>query len=153
MAVTDPRAWVDNVQRLYRAYDADAVEALYTRDAHTRFGGTILRPDWVHAHPHEWFGSLEDYEITKTFRATSGDIIVSETVASYTKKDDKKRYREFGVDIYWVNDDGQIYHKHTIEIVQPYDERDLAEVELACREHDPAVAGESSLARGEAPDK
>ena len=35
MAVADPRAWVKNVERLYRAYDADGVSALYTDDATT----------------------------------------------------------------------------------------------------------------------
>ena len=28
MAVKDPKAWVKNVERLYRAYDADGVSAL-----------------------------------------------------------------------------------------------------------------------------
>jgi hypothetical protein len=68
--------------------------------------------------PAEWFGSLEEYEITRTFRAAMGDIIVSETTASYIKKADGKRYREFGIDVYWVNDQGKIYHKHTCEIME-----------------------------------
>ena len=29
--------------------------------------------------------------------------------------------REFGIDVYWVNDAGRIYHKHTSEVVEPYD--------------------------------
>ena len=65
--------------------------------------------------------SLEEYEITRTFRAATGDIIVSETTASYIRKEDGKRYREFGIDVYWVNDAGKIYHKHTSEVVEPYD--------------------------------
>lgn len=121
MAVADPRAWVRNVERLYRALDADGVSALYTDDATTHFGGRVLSPAEVHAHPREWFDSLEEYEITRTFRAAAGDIIVSETTASYIKKEDGKRYREFGIDVYWVNDAGKIYHKHTSEVVEPYD--------------------------------
>ena len=85
-----------------------------------------LTPEEVHAHPKEWFDSLEEYEITRTFRAATGDIIVSETTASYIKKEDGKRYREFGIDVYWVNDEGKIYHKHTSEIVEPYDLRAAA---------------------------
>jgi hypothetical protein len=125
MAVKDPAAWVKNVERLYRAYDAEGVSALYTDDAVTIAGSRVLTPEDVHAHPAEWFGSLEEYEITRTFRAATGDIIVSETVASYIKKSDGKRYSEFGVDVYWVNDQGKIYHKHTSEIVEPYGTRPL----------------------------
>ena len=33
-----------NVERLYRAYDADGVSALYTDDAMTLFGSRVLRP-------------------------------------------------------------------------------------------------------------
>jgi ketosteroid isomerase-like protein len=121
MAVVDARAWVKNVERLYRALDAEGVSALYTDDATTHVGGRVMTPDEVHAHPREWFDSLEEYEITRTFRASTGDIIVSETTASYIKKEDGKRYREFGIDVYWVNDAGRIYHKHTSEVVEPYD--------------------------------
>ncbi len=125
MAVSDPEAWVKNVEKLYRAYDAEGVSALYTEDAITIMGSRVLSPAEVHAHPKEWFDSLEEYEIKRTFRASTGDIIVSETVASYIVKAESKRYREFGVDVYWVNDEGLIYHKHTSEIVEPYDLRPL----------------------------
>jgi ketosteroid isomerase-like protein len=125
MAVKDPAAWVRNVERLYRAYDAEGVSALYTDDAVTIAGSRVLSPADVHAHPTEWFSSLEEYEITRTFRAATGDIIVSETTASYIKKSDGKRYSEFGVDVYWVNDAGKIYHKHTSEIVEPFGLRPL----------------------------
>ena len=125
MAVKDPEAWVKNVERLYRAYDAEGVSALYTDDAVTISGSRAVTPEMVHAHPAEWFASLEEYEITRTFRAAMGDIIVSETTASYIKKADGKRYREFGIDIYWVNDQGKIYHKHSSEIVEPYGLRPL----------------------------
>ena len=125
MAVKDPEAWVRNVERLYRAYDAEGVSALYADDAVTVFGSRVMGPAEVHAHPAEWFGSLEEYEITRTFRAATGDIIVSETTASYVKKSDGKRYREFGIDVYWVNDEGKIYHKHTSEVVEPYGLRPL----------------------------
>ena len=108
MAVKDPVAWVRNVERLYRAYDAEAVSALYMADAVTVAGSRVLSPVEVHAHPAEWFGSLEEYQITRTFRAATGDIIVSETTASYIKKSDGKRYSEFGIDVYWVNDEGKI---------------------------------------------
>lgn len=123
MAVEDPVAWVANVQKLYRAYDAEAVSALYTDDAITIAGSRVLTPEQVHAHPKEWFDSLEDYQITRKFRAATGDIIVSETEASYIIKKEGKRYKEWGVDVYWVNDQGKIYHKHTSEIVEPYDLR------------------------------
>ena len=55
MAVKDPAAWVRNVERLYRANDADGVSALYTEDAITIFGSRVLSPTEVHAHPKEWF--------------------------------------------------------------------------------------------------
>jgi hypothetical protein len=125
MAVKNPEAWVRNVERLYQAHDAVGVSALYAENAMTIFGSNVLLPDEVHAHPAEWFGSLDEYEITRTFRAATGDIIVSETTASYIKKSDGKRYSEFGVDIYWVDDQGKIYHKHTSEIVEPYGLRPL----------------------------
>lgn len=125
MAVSDPEAWVRNVERLYRAYDAAGVAALYSPDAVTVFGSRVMGPAEVHAHPAEWFASLEGYEITRTFRAATGDVIVSETRASYVRKEDGRHYREFGVDVYWVNDEGLIYHKHTSEIVEPYDLRPL----------------------------
>jgi nuclear transport factor 2 (NTF2) superfamily protein len=130
MAVKDPNAWVKNVERLYRAYDADGVSALYTADATTRFGSRVMTPEQVHAHPKEWFDSLEEYEIVRTFRAATGDIIVSETTASYIKKEDGKRYREFGIDVYWVNDEGKIYHKHTSEVVEPYGLRELTDLDF-----------------------
>ena len=120
MAVKDPEAWVKNVERLYRARDAEGVSDLYTEDAVTVSGSRVRDPGQVHAHPAEWFASLEEYEITRTFRAASGNIIVSETVATYIKKADGQRYQEFGIDIYWVNDAGKIYHKHTSEVVEPY---------------------------------
>ncbi|HVT53480.1 MAG TPA: nuclear transport factor 2 family protein [Dongiaceae bacterium] len=125
MAIKDPQAWVKRVEKLYRAYDADGVSALYADDAVTIAGSRVLGPAEVHAHPKEWFDSLEEYEITRTFRAATGDIVVSETTASYIKKSDGKRYREFGIDVYWINDAGKIYHKHTSEIVEPYDLRPL----------------------------
>jgi len=136
MGVKDPAAWVENVERLYRAYDADAVSALYAPEARTRFSGHLFTPEEVHRHPHEWFSSIGDYRIDRTFRAASGDIIVSETTASYIKHsvatdaigDERyaagQRYREYGVDIYWVNDAGQIYHKHVIELAEPDDGRE-----------------------------
>jgi len=120
MAVNDPAAWVENVERLYRARDAQGVSDLYTDDAVTVSGSRVRTPAEVHAHPAEWFGSIEEYEITRTFRAATGDVIVSETAASYVKKTDGQRYQEFGIDIYWVNGAGKIYHKHTSEIVEPY---------------------------------
>ena len=114
MAVADPEAWVRNVERLYQSRDAAGVAALYAPGARTKFGSRVLSSAEVHDHPAEWFDSLEDYELTRTFRAAIGDIIVSETTASYViRAEGRKCYREFGVDIYWVNDDGQIYHKHT----------------------------------------
>jgi hypothetical protein len=125
MAVKDPAAWVRIVERLSRAYDAEGVSALYTDAAVTIAGSRVLSPADVHAHPAEWFSSLEEYEITRTFRAATGDIIVSETIASYIKRSDGKRYSEFGVDVYWVNDSGKIYHKHTSEIVEPFGLRPL----------------------------
>ena len=127
MGVRDPRAWVANVERLYRAYDARGVEALYAPTARTRMGSRYLTPQEVHEHPYEWFASLDDYQITRTFRAATGDIIVSETTASYVVKAEGKRYREFGIDVYWVDDGGQIYHKHTSEIVEPYGLRALTD--------------------------
>jgi|SRR5689334_6284195 ketosteroid isomerase-like protein len=125
MAVKDPEAWVKNVERLYRARDAEGVSDLYTEDAVTVSGSRVRDPGQVHAHPAEWFASLEEYEITRTFRAASGNIIVSETVATYIKKADGQRYQEFGIDIYWVNDAGKIYHKHTSEVVEPYGRRPM----------------------------
>jgi nuclear transport factor 2 (NTF2) superfamily protein len=127
MGVKDPEAWVKNVERLYRAHDAEGVAALYGPDAHTRMGSLYLTAEEVHAHPKEWFESLDEYELTRTFRAAYGDVIVSETTASYIKKSDGQRYREFGIDVYWVNDDGIIYHKHTSEIVEPYGLRELTD--------------------------
>lgn len=125
MPVKDPEAWVKNVERLYRARDAQGVADLYTVDAVTISGSRVRTPVQVHAHPAEWFGSLEEYEIARTFRAATGDIIVSETTASYIKKADGKRYQEFGIDVYWVNDAGKIYRKHTSETVEPYGLRPL----------------------------
>jgi nuclear transport factor 2 (NTF2) superfamily protein len=127
MGVKDPEAWVKNVECLYRANDAEGVSALYGPEARTRMGSLYLTPEEVHAHPKEWFDSLDEYELTRTFRAAYGDIIVSETSASYIKKSDGNRYREFGIDVYWVNDDGIIYHKHTSEIVEPYGLRELTD--------------------------
>ncbi len=123
--VKDPAAWVKNVERLYRANDAEGVSALYTADAITIFGSRVLTPAEVHAHPKEWFDSLEDYQIERIFRAATGDIIVSETIASYIVKAEGVRYKEFGVDVYWVNDAGLIYHKHTSEVVEPFDLRPM----------------------------
>jgi hypothetical protein len=125
MAVKDPAAWVKNVERLYRARDARAVSALYTEGAVTVSGSRVRTPAQVHAHPAEWFGSIDEYEISRTFRAATGDIVVSETTASYVSKADGKRYQEFGIDIYWVNDAGKIFHKHTAEVVEPYSLRPL----------------------------
>ena len=135
MPVVDPVAWVKNVERLYRTHDAEGVSNLYTPDCRVRVGATLLSPEEVHRHPYEWFRSLEDYQIRRTFRAAYADIIVSETTATYIKRsvaadavgDDRyqegRRYREFGVDVYWVNDEGRIYHKHVTETVEPDDER------------------------------
>jgi len=93
-------------------------------------GSLYLTPEQVHAHPREWFDSLDEYEITRTFRAAWGDVIVSETAASYIVRAEGTRHREFGVDVYWVNDDGIIYHKHTSEIVEPYGLRELTDLDL-----------------------
>ena len=38
MAVADPEAWVKNVERLYRAYDADGVSAPLYRRCHYNSG-------------------------------------------------------------------------------------------------------------------
>jgi nuclear transport factor 2 (NTF2) superfamily protein len=130
MPVKDPAAWVKNVERLYRAHDAEGVSELYAADARTRMGSHYLTPEEVHAHPREWFDSLNEYKITRTFRAAYGDIIVSETTASYIVRAEGKRYREFGIDVYWVNDEGKIYHKHTSEIVEPYGLRQLTDLDF-----------------------
>jgi hypothetical protein len=136
MGVANPEQWVEELERLYRSHNAEAVRELYTDGAQTRFASTIFPPEWVHAHPQEWFSSLEDYQITRTFRAATGDIIVSETTASYVLKEDGQKYHEFGVDIYWVNDAGKIYHKHTMETVQPYKADALRDVDRVCGRHD-----------------
>jgi nuclear transport factor 2 (NTF2) superfamily protein len=133
MGVSDPRAWVANVERLYQAHDAAGVEALYEPTARTRMGSRYLTPREVHEHPYEWFDSLDDYRLTRTFRAASGDIIVSETTAEYVIKTEGKRYREFGIDVYWVNDEGRIYHKHTSEIVEPYDQSEMTDHFKGCQ--------------------
>ena len=133
MGVKDPAGWVEQVQQLYRAHDASAVSDLYTADCRIFHAGQLFTSEQVHQHPHEWFGSLRDYRIERTFRAALGDIIVSETRASYLKASvdpaavgderyrEGTRYREYGVDIYWVDERGKIYHKHNIEIVRPDD--------------------------------
>jgi hypothetical protein len=133
MGVRDPKAWVANVERLYQAHDAAGVEALYGPTARTRMGSRYTTPQEVHAHPYEWFASLDDYQLTRTFRAATGDIIVSETTASYIVKAEEKRYREFGIDVYWVDDNGIIYHKHTSEIVEPYGLRELTDHDVCTR--------------------
>lgn len=127
MPYADPEGWVRRVEALYRANDAEGVSALYTDDCTTRMGSRVLTPEEVHAHPREWFDALDDYVISRHFRASYGDVIVSETVAHYTLKSEGKRYSEFGTDVYWVNDDGLIYHKHTCEIVEPYGLRPLTD--------------------------
>ena len=71
MAVADPEAWVRNVERLYQAHDAAGVAALYAPEARTKFGSRVLTPKEVHDHPAEWFGSLDDYVLTRTFRAAT----------------------------------------------------------------------------------
>jgi len=133
LPVKDPETWVKNVERLYRANDAEGVAALYAPTARTRMGSRYLTSEQVHEHPAEWFDSLEDYQITRTFRAATGDIIVSETTASYIIKAEGKRYHEFGVDVYWVNDEGLIYHKHTSEIVEPFGAGPLTDDFKACQ--------------------
>lgn len=121
------------MERLYRANDAEGVASLYAPTARTRMGSRYLTSEQVHEHPAEWFDSLEDYQITRTFRAATGDIIVSETTASYIIKAEGKRYHEFGVDVYWVNDEGLIYHKHTLEIVEPFGAGRLTDDFEACQ--------------------
>jgi hypothetical protein len=140
MAVADPEAWVRNVERLYQAHDAAGVAALYAPEARTKFGSRVLTPKEVHDHPAEWFGSLDDYVLTRTFRAAYGDVIVSETTASYTIRAEGRKCQEFGVDVYWVNDDGLIYHKHTCEVVEDYRDDALDAADAAC----PLHAGTSS---------
>lgn len=135
MGVHDPAAWVKNVERLYRANDAAGVADLYLPSAQTRVGSRIMTPAQVHEHPHEWFGSLSEYRLSRTFRAATGDIIVSETVAEYVTKSDGVRRREFGTDIYWVDSTGHIYHKHTVETVQPYRTDDLDQASTVCLLH------------------
>ena len=121
MAVADPESWVRNVERLYQSHDAAGVAALYLPEAHD--------------HPAEWFDSLDDYELTRTFRAAYGDIIVSETTASYTIRAEGRKCREFGIDVYWVNDDGLIYHKHTSEVVEDYRDDALDATREVCSLH------------------
>jgi hypothetical protein len=140
MAVADPEAWVRTVERLYQSHDAAGVAALYAPGARTKFGSRVLTPQEVHDHPAEWFDSLDDYEITRTFRAAFGDIIVSETTASYVIRAEGRKCREFGVDIYWVNDHGLIYHKHTCEVVDDYRDDDLDAAAEACAAHPGAPA-------------
>ena len=45
MGVKDPEAWVRNVERLYRAYDAEAVSDLYTPDARIFHAGQVFGPE------------------------------------------------------------------------------------------------------------
>ena len=61
----------------------------------------------------------------ETFRAATGDIFVSETTASYINKPMESATRNSAIDIYWLNDAGKIYHKHTSEVVEPYGLRPL----------------------------
>jgi hypothetical protein len=58
-----------------------------------------------------------------------------ETTASYVIRAEGRKCREFGVDIYWVNDDGLIYHKHTCEVVDDYRGDALEEAAEACAAH------------------
>ena len=82
MPYHDPAGWVKRVESLYRAYDAEGVSALYTDDCSTRMGSRVLSPAEVHAHPKEWFDSLEHYEIRGLFApptATSSSVRHSPT--------------------------------------------------------------------------
>jgi hypothetical protein len=67
--------------------------------------------------------------------AAPGDVIVSETTASYTIRAEGRKCREFGVDVYWVNDEGLIYHKHTCEVVEDYRDDALDAAREACQVH------------------
>ena len=99
MAVADPVAWVRNVERVYQAHDVAGVAALYAPGARAKFGSRVLAPREVHDHPAEWFASLDEYVLTRTFRAAYGDV-VSGTTASYAIRAEGRECREFGIDVY-----------------------------------------------------
>ncbi len=135
MGVANPAEWLQNVEALYQRQDAAAISDLHTAEAQTRFGSRILRPAEVHAHPAEWFAALSHYDSRRSLLAAVGDLVISESAARYVTNDDGTEHQEFGLDIFWVNDSGKIYHKHHYEVLEPFQPGAREFAEAVCRAH------------------
>ena len=151
MGVKDaPRPGSTNVERLYRAHDADAVSDLYTPDCRIFHAGQLFSPESVHRHPYEWFGSLGDYEIDADLPRRVGRHHRERDRARYVKstvgrgRDRRRALRppasataSTASTSTGSTTQGRIYHKHNIEVVQP----DGADPQEPVHDGPPAMSG------------
>ncbi len=108
----DPKAFIRDVEEVWRARDGAAAAAGYTDDAVVHYGqgqthtGEALR-NW----PTRWFAYAKDLRIKKTYRAHTGNCIVGTWESRYTSPGSGKVMIESGAEIFYLRGD-KVYEHH-----------------------------------------
>lgn len=111
----DPVAYLRAIERAWQARDGEAAAAAYTHDAILVYGngqrrtGAALR-EW----PQRWFDYATDLQISKTFRAFTGDCLAGEWESRYTHPQTGEPICERGAELFFLRD-GKVYLHHMYE--------------------------------------
>ena len=82
--------------RLRRARRMEPIIGYFEIEGSTRGRCRVRSPAEVHAHPHEWFDSLEEYEITRNLSRGNRRHLRQRDHRQLHQQADGKRYQEFG---------------------------------------------------------
>jgi nuclear transport factor 2 (NTF2) superfamily protein len=120
--LVDPIRFLREAEAAWQQGDPDAAVAAYTDDAIIFYGEELSRTgEEVREWARRWFGHVDDFEITKTFRAFSDGCLASEWRSEYTDPATGKRMIERGAEFFFFRGN-KVYRHHMFEHSWPVGE-------------------------------
>ena len=111
----DPVAFLREIEEAWRRRDGAAAAAAYSEDAVLVWGSNRTRTGAeLRSWPGQWFEYAKDLQISKHFRAFTGDCLASEWESRYTHPDSGKVILERGAEFFFIRD-GEVYRHHMFE--------------------------------------
>jgi uncharacterized protein (TIGR02246 family) len=112
-AVATPEEIVRAAEDAYNALDMDRVLALFTPDAVFYMNGKLVGKghDDLRRWHERFFGAVQDYRLTKTLRAASGDTITVEFTETFVRPKTGEPMQGFGGE-FWTMDGDRLAEWH-----------------------------------------
>jgi len=110
---TSPEAIVQAAEDAYNALDLDRVLALFTPDAVFYMNGQLVGKgtDDLRRWHERFFSAVEDYRLSKTLRAASGDTITVEFTETFLRPKTGELMQGFGGE-FWTMDGDRLAEWH-----------------------------------------